>query len=84
MTPKIDVPRALDTVALLSQFGHAGAKNLADYTTALVGALREIADVYEEFENGEPVACQLDATCKAARDLLPTSEARPTPGTGEE
>ncbi|KKL46471.1 hypothetical protein LCGC14_2345240 [marine sediment metagenome] len=39
MSEKIDVPRALDTVALLSQFGNASAKNLADYTTALVEAL---------------------------------------------
>ena len=71
MSKKIDVPRAMETTALLAQFGNDSAQNLADYTTALVGALREIADVYEEFENGEPVTCQLDATCKAARDLLP-------------
>ena len=30
------------------------------------------ADEYEEFENCEPVDCQLDAACKAASELLPT------------
>ena len=74
MTPKIDVPRALDTVALLNQFGHANAKNLADYTTALMEALKLLkrGTCWCEMAIGHPLVNQHSLVCQATSALLPT------------
>ena len=72
MSEKIDVPRALDTVALLSQFGNASAKNLADYTTALVEALEHAMTLLNrESEELEKWGAYLE-WCHATRALLPS------------
>ena len=78
MSKEIDVDAAIKTAKKQSTADgefFALIVNQALHHLALVEALKEIADVYEEFENGEPVACQLDAACKAARELLPTPRA---------
>ena len=81
MSEEIDVPWALDTVALLNQFGHASAKNLADYTTALVEALKLLkrGTCWCEMAIGHPLVNQHSLGCQAARELLSTKSEADTP-----
>ncbi len=65
MSEEIDVPWALDTVALLNQFGHASAKNLADYTTALAEALEH---VLRELERIRVLLEESDIECLGVAD----------------